>query len=777
MSITNRLRIYLFAAWLSLSAAGLSAQTDVTLQPFTIDHRKALRAHLPVDVSFLLDAPAGKHGFVRAQGGHLVAADGKRIRFWGMNVTGWSKGSVMVPSKEAASLWAATLARFGVNCVRFQFLDLPTPRGLIDGKRDDTRALDPEQFDREDFFIAELKKRGIYINFNLLVGRLFKPGDAVQDYQELREGAKGISLYDPRIIELQKEYARQLLAHYNPYTKSEYRNDPAVAMVEINNENALWVGAHGPTPYYDRELEDLYNRWLGKNLDAEDLKKLRELAGVSGDAPVPLLQGSAQIEAAPKKRFDAESRFFLDAERGYFEDMRDYLATTLGVKSLIVATADHSHVSSGYPLLLATSSFATTDGHTYWQHDWKNKVKAPMVNDPYNSTVVELSRTAVAGKPYTVSEVNNPFPNDWASEGIPILAAYGDGNLGSMNIKEVAARARLSTATVSRTINQSELVRPRTAEKVQRAIRELGYYPNTQARALVSGRSQMFGLIISDIVNPFFPELVKSFEFAAIHRGYEVIVANTDYDSERMSGCVRRMIERKVDGVAIMTSEIDRHLLDELSHRRLPIVFLDVGKLKPLISNIKVDYSKGIGEAVQHIVSLGHERIGFISGPLTLKSARTRRSAFLKCIDACGIGDRQRSVVEGNHKMDGGYVAMAQLLALPKPPTAVLTSNDLTAIGALHAITRVDLRVPDDISVIGFDDIQLSQFTQPPLTTIRLSRDELGRRAFDLLYETVQGQHRSGQEIKVSTGLVLRESTAPVKVRCSGQSDLPAVVS
>jgi DNA-binding LacI/PurR family transcriptional regulator len=225
------------------------------------------------------------------------------------------------------------------------------------------------------------------------------------------------------------------------------------------------------------------------------------------------------------------------------------------------------------------------------------------------------------------------------------------------------------------------------------------------------------------------------------------------------------MIERKVDGVAIMTSEIDRHLLDELSDRRLPIVFLDVGKLKPLISNIKVDYSRGIGEAVQHIVSLGHQRIGFISGPFTLKSARTRRSAFLKCIDACGIGERQRSVVEGNHKIDGGEVAMMQLLALPKPPTAVLASNDLTAIGALRAISRVGLRVPGDISVVGFDDIELSQFTQPPLTTIRLSRDELGRKAFDALYETVEGQKRPGHEIKVSTGLVLRESTAPVKVR------------
>ena len=422
----NRHQIYLLAAWLLLSPYRVLAQTNSTLQPFTIDHRKAPFAHSPVDVSFLLDAPAGKHGFVRAQGAHLVTADGKRIRFWGVNITDWSKGSVMVPSKEDSPLWAATLARFGVNCVRFQFLDLPTPRGLIDGKRDDTRALDAEAFDREDFFIAELEKRGIYINFNLLVGRPFKAGDGVQDYQKIREGAKGISLYDPRIIELQKEYAQQLLAHYNPYTKLEYRNDPAVAMVEINNENALWIGSHGPTPFYDHELADLYNTWLKKNLNAEDLKKLRETAGVIGDDPIPLLQGRKEIETAPKQRFYAESRFFLDTQRGYWEDMRDYLSKTLGVKSLIMTTADHSHVSSGYPLLLTTSSFDTNDGHTYWQHDWENKIKAPMVNDPFNSTVVELSRTAVAGKPYTVSEVNNPFPNDWASEGIPILAAYGD---------------------------------------------------------------------------------------------------------------------------------------------------------------------------------------------------------------------------------------------------------------------------------------------------------------------------------------------------------------
>jgi DNA-binding LacI/PurR family transcriptional regulator len=331
-----------------------------------------------------------------------------------------------------------------------------------------------------------------------------------------------------------------------------------------------------------------------------------------------------------------------------------------------------------------------------------------------------------------------------------------------MNIKEIADRAAVSTATVSRTLNRSNLVKPKTAEKVWRVIRELGYYPSSQARALVSGRSHMLGLIISDIVNPFFPEVVKSFEFAAIHHGYDVIVANTDYSPDRMATSVRRMIERQVDAVAILTSEIEPHLLDELSRRKLPIVFLDVGKVKPLISNIRVDYGKGIREAVQHIVSLGHRRIGFISGPLTLKSAKVRRAAFLACISNCGIKDRQRIVVEGNHKVDGGDTAMTHMLALPDPPTAVLASNDLTAIGAMRAIHRAKLRVPDDISLVGFDDIELTESTQPPLTTIRLSRSELGEKAFEALYRNLQSRAAGGEEIKLSTGLILRQSTASV---------------
>ena len=184
-----------------------------------------------------------------------------------------------------------------------------------------------------------------------------------------------------------------------------------------------------------------------------------------------------------------------------------------------------------------------------------------------------------------------------------------------MNIREVARLAKVSTATVSRTINGSDKVTPETKERVQRAIEQLKFYPNTWARALGSGRSSLYGLIISDITNPFFPELVKSFEDIAVQYGQDVLVANTNYDPARIELCVTRMLQRKVDGVAIMTSEMDARLITEFQSREIPLVFLDTGKAEALTSNIVVDYAAGVDAAVEHIVSLGHTKIAFISGP------------------------------------------------------------------------------------------------------------------------------------------------------------------
>lgn len=330
-----------------------------------------------------------------------------------------------------------------------------------------------------------------------------------------------------------------------------------------------------------------------------------------------------------------------------------------------------------------------------------------------------------------------------------------------MNIKEVASKAKLSTATVSRTINGSPLVSPKTAERVWKAVRQLGYHPNTNARALVLGRSHTFGLIISDIVNPFFPELVKSFEDTAIQHSYDVMVANTGYDQQRMSIAVRRMMERKVDGVAVMTSEMDKDLTEQLARQGMSMVFLDVGKVQAKTSNIAVDYVGGIRQAVQHLVGLGHRRIAFIAGPSSLKSARIRRSAFLECLRESHIAPAENLVIEGNHKIDGGEAATREFLAQRHPPTAILTSNDMTAVGALRAIAETGFKVPDNISVIGFDDIEIASYTTPPLTTVRLSREALGRLAFNALLELAD-KPTLGKDLIVETSLVVRQSTAPV---------------
>jgi hypothetical protein len=395
---------------LLMASAAAAQWNDSALRPFTMNHRHA--GSSAVDLSFLLDAPAGKSGFVRVQGGHFVKGDGSRIRFWGVHLTDWSPGSVLLPPKEDIPMWANSLARFGVNCVRLHFLDLPAPRGIIDGTKDDSRSFDPQQLDRLDFMVSELKSRGIYVDLNLNVGRSYKAGDGVREYDKIRWG-KGVILYDPRLIELQKEYARQLLTHRNPYTGSEYRNEPAVAIVEIDNENGIGVGFRAPTAYYQDELTNDYNDWL------------RHSAGAAVGAPVPLLKGS-EVAAAPEDRFRNEVSFYMSIEDSYYREMNRYLKTDIGVKVPVIGTADHSHTSSGFPMLTSLLQMDALDGHIYWEHpESPPPVNTPMVNDPLHSTVVQLSRTAFAGKPYTVTETNHPFPNEWASEGIPIIAAYG----------------------------------------------------------------------------------------------------------------------------------------------------------------------------------------------------------------------------------------------------------------------------------------------------------------------------------------------------------------
>jgi LacI family transcriptional regulator len=354
-----------------------------------------------------------------------------------------------------------------------------------------------------------------------------------------------------------------------------------------------------------------------------------------------------------------------------------------------------------------------------------------------------------------------------------------------MDIRTIARAANVSIATVSRTINRVPTVNPEIAKRVWEVIHQLDYFPNTQARALVSGRSKIFGLIVSEITNPFFPELIQGFEDIAVEHGYEILVSSTNYDPKRMSHCIRRMLERKVEGVAIMTFGIEEPLLDQLAKRNVPLVFIDVGPKRPGISLLKVDYHHGIHQGVQHLAALGHRNIAFISGPATLHSAQSRLTAFSTSLKECGVAPHPEWIIEGNHTMEGGITAMEHLLAAnpKKMPTAVMCSNDMTAIGVLHKLYRAGLRVPDDLSVIGFDDIHIAEVTIPPLTTVQMSRFEIARAAVAALRAHVETADGSApkRDYKIRTDLIVRESTGsprPAATRLRGpraKSSSPAI--
>jgi DNA-binding LacI/PurR family transcriptional regulator len=328
-----------------------------------------------------------------------------------------------------------------------------------------------------------------------------------------------------------------------------------------------------------------------------------------------------------------------------------------------------------------------------------------------------------------------------------------------MDIREIARRAKVSTATVSRAINRVPSVDPQLAKRVWKVVEELGYFPNTQARALVSGKSRIFGLVVSEITNPFFPEIVQTFENLAVENNYEILLTSTVHDPKRMELSVRRMIERRVDGVAILTFGMEESLLEHLRFRKVPLVFVDVGPDAPHVANIRIDYVNGIRQAVQHLAALRHTRIGFITGPLHLKSALARKSAFLQSMSEIGLPSDL--IVEGDHTLEGGMNSFPKLIGSYPRPTAILCSNDMTAIGVMREAFERGIKIPTELSIIGFDDIRLAQFTTPPLTTVQMSQSELAKLAFHaLLQEVSPASSNSRSEYRLNTSLVLRRSTA-----------------
>lgn len=332
-----------------------------------------------------------------------------------------------------------------------------------------------------------------------------------------------------------------------------------------------------------------------------------------------------------------------------------------------------------------------------------------------------------------------------------------------MDMRDIAKLAGVSSATVSRVINGINNVKPATAERVRRVIEETKFFPNSSATTLKHGKSSTYGLIIPDITNPFFPEFIRSFERIMVEWNRDMLMATTDFHASRMQQSIRRMLVRKVDGVALLASEIETEPIETLIHNRVPLVTMDRRLTGPGLSDVLIDYQEGMNQAVRYLKRLGHCKIAFIGGSVGPTIADHLRDAFVQAMATSGLKIEADYMPAGNYRIPGGETAMAELLALSRKPTAIIAANDLTAIGALRTIQKRNLSVPADFSLIGFDDIEIADILHPPLTTLRLSRSELASLFFKSLEELRSQPYRQGQQYSIKPSLVIRESTASIR--------------
>ena len=324
-----------------------------------------------------------------------------------------------------------------------------------------------------------------------------------------------------------------------------------------------------------------------------------------------------------------------------------------------------------------------------------------------------------------------------------------------MNLQEVARRAKVSTATVSRVLNNSGLVKGTTRTRVMKAVDELKYHPNLHARSLAGGKSRSIGVIISNIENPFFLDIYKAVEAGAHTAGYEVVMANTDYRSEQLVTSIRLMIGRRVAGVAAVVSEMDPELIEELNGSNIPVVIYDVGAPRQNITSIRVNYRRGMEKLTDYLYSLGHRRLGFIGHHAMLGPINERAKVVLDA--ASRYPDVFVKTTADSDTLEGGRRAVRSLLSFNGHLTALICVNDLMAVGALRELRDRGLRVPQDISVTGFDNIKLAQYCYPALTSVHIPRDQIGK----IICESLIGDASEipERDIVIDPELVLRDST------------------
>lgn len=331
----------------------------------------------------------------------------------------------------------------------------------------------------------------------------------------------------------------------------------------------------------------------------------------------------------------------------------------------------------------------------------------------------------------------------------------------NVTIHDVAKATGVSTATVSNVLNKTGKVGANTRRMVLAAVRRMGYIPDVHARHLASRERRTLGIIISDIENPFFPEVVKGFETRARELGYNVILSDTNYDPRRTREAADRMMEHKVRGVAVMTSEISIKLIQALAKRRIAVTFLDLAPARKYVSNLRIDYASGIQQIVKHLHDHGHRHIAFVAGRSNLKSNVARLEAYESSMRDLGL--EPGPVLAGDLRFEGGLAAGIAIAKLASRPTAVVAVNDLTAVGVVKGLLNSGCHVPKEISVTGFDNTRLAEYSNPSITTVDVHRETLGQVAADALHALANCENPKGREYQIGAELVLGGSSGPAR--------------
>jgi LacI family transcriptional regulator len=325
-------------------------------------------------------------------------------------------------------------------------------------------------------------------------------------------------------------------------------------------------------------------------------------------------------------------------------------------------------------------------------------------------------------------------------------------------MKDVAERASVSVTTVSHVLNKTRYVDRKLVRRVEDAFRNLGYQPNALARGLRRRETRMLGMVVPDNRNLYFAELARSVEDACFERGYNVILCNSDEDPAKESAYLSLLAEKRVDGIVFVASSTDRSGVQALLQHKIPVVALDRELKGVTCDSIIVDNRDGGRQATMHLIDGNHRRIGCISGPKNLTSAKERLQGYRDALAEAGLRVEPAWIQMGDFHIEGGYTAVQALLDLPTRVTAIFAANDLMAIGAIRGIAARGLRVPEDVAVVGFDDIALAMYSEPPLTTVRQPIREIGKLATELIMGRVNGERKEPQSRRLKTSLIVRES-------------------